>query len=132
MMTPQRLQRLAGLLATHGLAGLSWCEGSNEIHMSRTNRDIDPVTAGEAPVPETLRAPFAGTLLWQHPCDEGPLPAAGHELAAGEIVAWIAVGPLLRPVRIERAARLVRRESPTDSLVGWGQALALLAPHSKD
>ncbi len=132
-MSPRRLQRLADLLVMQNLARLSWCEGPDEIHMSRAGDTIGgQVISGEAHATQTLRAPCAGTLLWQHPCDDGPLPAAGHELTAGEIAAWIAVGPLLRPVRLERAARLVRRESPTGSLVGWGQTLALLAPHSKD
>lgn len=126
-MTTQHVEWLARVLVRHSLARLSWCEGGEEVHLSRANAPTRPQAA-----PHTLSAPHIGRLLWQHPCHDGtPACVEGEAFAAGDTLAWLAVGPLLRPVRAARAGRLLQRVQSERSLVGYEQTLALFTTLEK-
>ena len=126
-MTTQHVEWLARILVRHSLASLSWCDGDEEVHLSRAARAV-PVQAE----PQALCAPCVGRLLWRHPCDtQTQADPVGRVFAAGETVAWLAVGPLLRPVRAAGAGRISRRVEDDGSLVGYGQTLALFTTFEK-
>ena len=73
-------------------------------------------------------APFAGHFLDTHPARETPVAAQDTAVAAGDIVGFVKVGPLLMPVRAFAAGRLNECSVKAGDLVGYGDTIFSIEP----
>ena len=73
------------------------------------------------------KAPFAGHFLDTHPARDVPAAAEGAAVAAGDIVGFIKVGPLLLPVRAPAAGTLNESSVKAGNLVGYGDTIFPIA-----
>lgn len=125
-MNLDRIERLAGLLARHGLSELACRDSDDEIVLKRDVRSR---------VPRALRAdriavlsPWVGKLSWHNPNRLDESAREDESLPAGRAVAWIVAGTLIRPVRIATDSRLARRELAEGAVVGYGDTIAFIEP----
>jgi biotin carboxyl carrier protein len=72
---------------------------------------------------ETGRASAAGIFTSSHPVSNDDAMASGTRVRAGQIVGFVQVGPVVRPVAASRDGVLGRRLVDNGTLVGWGQRL---------
>lgn len=96
---------VAGLLAlmrATGVTELELAEGDMALRLSLPARPlagaVPEAAPRAAPAVETVHAAAFGILLLRHPAETRDPPAAGDTVARGDILAYLAVGPLLLPV----------------------------------
>ena len=87
----------------------------------------DTVPAEPASV-TAAKAPFAGHFLDVHPARDTPTAAQDTAVAAGDIVGFVKVGPLLMPVRAFAAGRLNECSVKAGDLVGYGDTIFSIEP----
>jgi biotin carboxyl carrier protein len=73
--------------------------------------------------PETGRTSAAGIFTSRHPVSNEDAMASGTPVRVGQIVGYVQVGPVLRPVTASRDGVIGRRLVDNGTLVGWGQPL---------
>lgn len=74
------------------------------------------------------KAPFAGHFLDAHPARGTPAAAEDTAVAAGDIVGFVKVGPLLLPVRAPDAGTLNACSVKAGDLVGYGDPIFSIEP----
>ncbi|MGV2018935.1 acetyl-CoA carboxylase biotin carboxyl carrier protein [Agrobacterium sp. 22-223-1] len=85
-----------------------------------------PIEAAKAPVKAgdiLARAPMAGIFTPAHPQRPDRAVRAGQSVAKGEIIAFIAAGPVLVPVIAEKAGTVGEIVTEAGALVGYGSTL---------
>ncbi len=84
-----------------------------------------PIEAAKAPVKADIlaRAPMAGIFTPAHPQRPDRAVRAGQSVAKGEIVAFIAAGPVLVPVIAEKGGTVSEIVTEAGTLVGYGSTL---------
>nr|WP_236772225.1 biotin/lipoyl-containing protein [Agrobacterium tumefaciens] len=85
-----------------------------------------PIESAKAPVKAgdiLARAPIAGIFTLAHPQRPDRSVRAGQSVAKGEIVAFVAAGPVLVPVIAEKAGTVSEIVTETSALVGYGSTL---------
>ncbi|WP_142780858.1 biotin/lipoyl-containing protein [Agrobacterium sp. T29] len=85
-----------------------------------------PIEAAKAPVKAgdiLARAPMAGIFTPAHPQRPDRAVQTGQSVAKGEIVAFIAAGPVLVPVIAEKAGTVSEIVTGAGALVGHGSTL---------
>ncbi len=85
-----------------------------------------PIESAKAPVKAgdiLARAPMAGIFTLAHPQRPERAVQAGQSVAKGEIVAFVAAGPVLVPVIAEKAGTVSEIVTETSALVGYGSTL---------
>ena len=85
-----------------------------------------PSEAVKAPVKARdilARAPMAGIFTPAHPQRPDRAVQAGQSVAKGEIVAFIAAGPVLVPVIAEKAGTVSEIVTEAGALVGYGSTI---------
>jgi len=135
MSRPTEIDEIAGLLAAMEAAGVAEVEIEGPDARLHLRLEPEGMPAGAAQArepaetaPPTLcRAPAAGFLLLQHPAAGRPLLAPGAPVAAGDTVALIRTGLLLRPVTAPATGRL-RWLVESGALLGYGTPLAEIEP----
>ncbi|PTM97556.1 hypothetical protein [Mycoplana dimorpha] len=124
-MTDDIAARLEMLMVCYGIGELDLEEGDFRLHLRHRappaeGPPADPVPAAAAAV---LRATAFGTLRLSHPAGAAPAPSLPRKVRQGEIVAYAAIGPLLRPIVAERDATLVRLLHADGAEIGYGDQL---------
>ncbi|MFJ1310111.1 biotin/lipoyl-containing protein [Rhizobium sp. AU243] len=87
---------------------------------------LRPIETNKAPVKAgdiLARAPMAGIFTAAHPQRPNRAVRAGQSVAKGEIVAFVAAGPVLVPVIAEKAGTVSETVTETGALVGYGSTL---------
>ncbi|PYG58666.1 biotin/lipoyl-containing protein [Rhizobium sp. UGM030330-04] len=85
-----------------------------------------PIETNKAPVKAgdiLARAPMAGIFTAAHPQRPDRAVQAGQSVVKSEIVAFIAVGPVLVPVIAEKAGTVSEIVTEAGALVGYGSPL---------
>ncbi|MGV2168401.1 acetyl-CoA carboxylase biotin carboxyl carrier protein [Agrobacterium sp. 16-172Ci] len=85
-----------------------------------------PIESAKAPVKAgdiLARAPMAGIFTLAHPQRPDRAVRAGQSVAKGEIVAFVAAGPVLVPVIAEKAGTVSEIVTEAGALFGYGSAL---------
>jgi hypothetical protein len=124
-MTDDLAARLEALMVRYGIGELDLEEGDFRLHLRHRAPPDEAAPAatvlGTAAV--LLRATAFGTLRLSHPASATPLPPLPRRVRQGEIVAYAAIGPLLRPIRAEHDATLVKLLQADGAEVGYGDPL---------
>ena len=122
-MTAARQDLLDTLLLwmrERGLSHLRFRDGDQSVALTLND-------AAAAPEPLAIASPVAGEVLLHHAIQPAPLVRVGEPVAAGQVLALLAQGPLYVAVRAPRAGMvrriLVRHGTP----VAAGEPLLLLA-----
>lgn len=85
-----------------------------------------PIEAAKAPVKAgdiLARAPMAGIFTPAHPQRSDRVVQTGQSVVKGEIVAFIATGPVVVPVIAEKDGTVSEIVTETGVLVGYGSTL---------
>lgn len=129
-MTLDEISRLVAVADRQGLADLTVSVGGCMLTLRRG----EPESLAEAapPLPAlpaiarpaaTLPAPAAGFFRASHPSAPAAGPAGDRAVTEGEIVAFLQVGPCLRPVTAPGPGRVGPALVADGNLVGFGTAL---------
>ncbi|MGV8939696.1 MAG: hypothetical protein ACOH2J_21465 [Allorhizobium sp.] len=130
-MTPaEEVSAVMAMLARHGIAEFEYeAEG---VHMVLTPAGIvkdavAPTPTRAKPQHETIAAPFAGLFLARHPLEtaDRPLP---RRVRRDEIIGYLKVGPILRPVCAPVDGVIVRILVDAGMLAGYGAGLFSFQP----
>lgn len=125
-MTDDIAARLEMLMVRYGIGELDLEEGDFRLHLRRRHRASPaerPPSVINPAEPAVLRASAFGTLRLSHPAGAAPAPPLPRKVRQGEIVAYAAIGQLLRPIVAERDATLVRLLQADGSEIGYGDQL---------
>lgn len=101
------------LMKRHGIGFFDYegADGVLRLDADQPEQDHPPILARTA-----------GIFLWRHPADRG-VAVWPRRVAAGEIIGWLKIGPLLEPVHAAEHG-LVRRPRLVDgTLAGYGDRL---------
>ena len=86
----------------------------------------DGVLALEADRPEQDHVPILastpGIFLWRHPVDHG-VAVWPRRVRSGEVIGWLKIGPLLKPVLATEDAPIRRPKRVDGALAGYGARL---------
>lgn len=120
-MSAELAVRLEALMARYGIAELEIDEGNLQLRLGRRPAAAAPdATSVTVDDPAVLRATTFGTLRLSHPASTaGALPLP-RRVRRGAIIAYAAVGPLLRPILAERDATLLRPLQADGAAIGYG------------
>ena len=122
-----RIDELAQALVASGLAELHLSGPGTDIRLVRTcSGDVDRATP-DTPA-EIIAAPGVGIFLAHHPLHTAPLANPGSHVRAGQVVALLRVGLLLRPVTAPTRGKLGVPLAETGKIVGYGTPLFHLHP----
>jgi len=106
-------QTVLDLMNRHGIGELEY-EGPDGTLMLDTERAIQAHAK--------ILADSPGVFLSRHPGDKTE-PVWPRHVRRGEIIGWLKVGPLLRPVTAREDAVVARPILPDGSLAGYGGRL---------
>jgi biotin carboxyl carrier protein len=100
-------------------------DGEVTLRADNGPRDV----ASMAPVSVTAaKAPFVGHFLDAHPARGTPAAAEDTIVAAGDVVGFVKVGPLLLPIRAAGAGTLNECPIKAGDLVGYGDTIFSIEP----
>ena len=125
-MTDDLAARLEDLMAHYGIAELDIEEGDLRLclrHRSSHAPASDGTTAGPVEATSVIRATSFGTLHLSHPASSAAPPVLPRKVRRGEIIAYAAIGPLLRPILAARDAVLVTLLLSDGAEIGFGDPL---------
>ncbi|MBD9374032.1 hypothetical protein IB238_15525 [Rhizobium sp. ARZ01] len=125
-MTDDIAARLEDLMVRYGIAELDIEEGGLRLclrHRSSHVRAPGGTATGPVAAASTLRATSFGTLHLSHPASCAAPPLLPRKVRRGEIIAYVTVGPLLRPILAERDAVLVTQLRAEGEEIGYGDPL---------
>jgi acetyl-CoA carboxylase biotin carboxyl carrier protein len=113
---------LATALAESGLAELHLTGPATDVHLVRScTGEIDRVALPSPP--DLITSSGAGTFLTCHPLHTAPLAAPGRFVGAGQTVALLRIGLVLRPVTAPAAGHIGAPLVEPGILVGYGTNL---------
>lgn len=115
-------ERIGALMERYGIGLFELREGDLAISLRRGAESAGPARE-DVPAASVLCAPTFGRLHFAHPAETGDPPSLPRRVKAGEIAAYLAVGPILRPVTAERDCTLRRALRPEGAVVGYGEPL---------
>ncbi|WP_246754602.1 MULTISPECIES: hypothetical protein [Rhizobium] len=95
------------------------------LHADKGPRDMVPAMPARVTI---AKAPFAGHFLDAHPARDTPAAAQDTAAAAGDIVGFVKVGPLLMAVRAAEAGMLNECSVEAGNLVGYGDTIFSIEP----
>jgi hypothetical protein len=106
-------QTVLDMMNRHGIGALQYegPDGSLTLDTERTIQAHSKILA-DAP----------GVFLSRHPADKAA-PAWPRRVRPGEVIGWLKVGPLLRPVTASEDALVAGPTLPDGSLAGYGTQL---------
>jgi biotin carboxyl carrier protein len=128
------LAGIVGAMAQAGVVEIEFEAPGSHLQLRLAPHPTPLAAMPDAPAPPAptipCLAPNAGHLVLQHPASEAPLMASGALVAAGDTLALIQTGSLLRPVLAPVAGRLLRWLAEPGALVGHGAPLAEIDPET--
>ncbi|MDX3926565.1 MAG: acetyl-CoA carboxylase [Shinella sp.] len=122
-MSATGMERLEALMTAYGIAALDFEEGDLRINLRRSPAKTNVPGHSLLRQKTVLASPSFGSLLLRHPASATDAPALPRKANKGDIVAYLAIGPLLRPVIAERDCVLRRILVPEGAMVGFGEPL---------
>ncbi|ATU94636.1 acetyl-CoA carboxylase [Phyllobacterium zundukense] len=127
---PETIAFLAAALQAAGVDGIeiNQPECTLRIVARRDAPSVDPLvqilqTTSRATQSEKVTAPMAGVFSSLHPASSAPPLEPPPEVAAGETLGFIWIGPILLPVKAAKTGVLTRRVAADGSVVGYGDPL---------
>lgn len=118
---------VAVALAESGLAELHLTGPGIDVHLIRScSGDIDRVTPSSPA--DVIVAPGVGIFLTRHPLHTASLAGPGHPVRAGQTVALLRIGLVLRPVAAPVAGQIGAPLAEEGTLVGYGTKLFSFHP----
>jgi acetyl-CoA carboxylase biotin carboxyl carrier protein len=134
MTTP--LDHVAAIAAWLAATDIDYLELAGPAGHLRLRRGGEPdVTAGgtgDGPLAEdetvAMPSPGFGIFLHAHPLHETPLVRAGDSVAAGQLLGFLKVGPLLVPVPAQHEGVITAIVAQDGALVGFGDPLFRFSP----
>lgn len=125
-MTDELASRLEDLMVRYGIAELDIDEGN--LRLSLRHRAPHPpapsdAVGTDADTASIFRSTSFGTLHLSHPASAVAPPILPRTVRRGEIIAYVSIGPLLRPILAERDAVLVAQLRADGAEIGYGDPL---------
>lgn len=117
------LDHVRQLMRRYGIAAFDYGEGNVRTSLRIEGRAAGERPAGNAPPDHVLTATTFGTFRLSHPATGGDPPEFPRRVAGGAIVGYLAVGPLLRPVRAETDCVLLHSLAEDGVEVSYGDPL---------
>ncbi|MBS0455025.1 MAG: acetyl-CoA carboxylase biotin carboxyl carrier protein subunit [Proteobacteria bacterium] len=102
-------------------------QASGEVREAAPAHSPATAPAPQAAATTLVRAGSVGIVLHSHPLRTEPLVQPGQQVAAGQALALLRIGPVLLPVAAPRAGVVSRIFSSHESAVGFGAPLVELA-----
>ena len=94
--------------------------------------EVTAVGTGDGPLAEdetvAMPSPGFGIFLHAHPLHETPLVRAGDSVAAGQVLGFLKIGPLLVPVPAPHEGVVSAIVAQDGALVGFGDPLFRFSP----
>lgn len=130
-MTLEEIEACIRLMERHGVAKFSLSRDGETLTLRRA-ATLPPRSAAtpEPSASVTIRAPAAGVFRTAHPADGERRVAETHAVQPGEIIAFLQIGPCLRPVAAAGAGVLGAALVADGALVGFGAGLFEFRPRS--
>lgn len=134
-MQPHDIARIAAWLADTDIGLLELHGPGTALRLRHDGAGVtadeiaeEEVAAGEAPDAVAVHAPSVGVFLRRHPLRGDDLAPPGAEVAAGQALGLLQIGPLLLPVQAPADAVVLELLVPHGTAVGYGTALATVWP----
>ena len=133
-MNIEQIRQLVTELTEAGLSGAEIDKPGFKLSLKRGVAGQLNETADVTPGPDVLqiKASGVGRLLHAHPDDGIVLAPLGSDIQIGQLVALLAVGNLLLPVRSQHAGQVAGVLMPDGETVGYGQPLISLSPQDTE
>lgn len=136
-MNIEQIRQLVADLTAAGLCGAEIDKPGFKLSMKRgvagkCSGSIEAVKCQPEPDSLLIKASGLGRLLLAHPDDGIPLAPEGGDIQSGQLVALLAVGTLLLPVRSQHAGQVASVLVTSGTTVGYGQPLISLLPFDAD
>ncbi|WP_207538853.1 hypothetical protein [Sabulicella rubraurantiaca] len=132
-MTAEEIAQIATWLRAAGLDTLELTSPQTRLRLKLGA--VAPVkelaVQPAAAVPSSLDARATGLFLPIHPWCETPLVQPGQRMEAGEVAAFLRIGPLLQPVTAPSDGIVGRCLATPGKLVGFGTKLFEFSPEGK-
>jgi biotin carboxyl carrier protein len=132
---PETIAFLAAALRAAGVDGIeiNQPERTLRIVAGRDAPGVDPLvqilqTTSRAAQLDKVSAPMAGVFSSHHPSSSAPPSEPPLEVAAGETLGFIRIGPILLPVKTVKPGVPTRRLAADGSVVGYGDPLFEFEP----
>ncbi|MBX8534489.1 hypothetical protein K5D33_07100 [Pseudomonas cichorii] len=133
-MNIEEIRQLAADLALAGLSGAEVEKPGFKLSLKRgltgklspSPASLDTTETGQDSNTLTIKSSGIGRLLDAHPDNGIVLAAPGSEVKVGQLVALLAVGNLILPVRSLHAGKVSSLLVPGGTTVGYGQPLISL------
>lgn len=117
---------VAALLAASPFSELELTGPGLRLHLRNSGGSITDVTTAAA----VIASPAIGQVLWRHPLHAAALAPPGTRVRAGQPVALLQVGPLLRPVLAPADGVVGSALVPDGTLAGYGTKLLHFHPEA--
>ncbi|OJT95690.1 MAG: hypothetical protein BGN83_00440 [Rhizobium sp. 63-7] len=101
------IETLQALMRRHGIAEVLYEDAKGRVLLPAGRSDALPSPEPAARIsPGKIQASHAGLFCSRHPLDDMPAAAAPRPVCKGDIVAYLQVGALLRPVVAPQDGRI--------------------------
>ncbi|MDO9416394.1 hypothetical protein [Pararhizobium sp.] len=124
-MSSAEIGKVMALMERHGIAEFEYEDGPLQIFLAKSGGVVAPVAAAAVAKPKegaVLRSPGIGRFHQAHPSAD-TAPTLPRRVRKGDIVAYLAVGPMLRPVLAEADCILRGLLTDDGALTGYGNPL---------
>jgi biotin carboxyl carrier protein len=132
---PAVIASLAAALDAAGVDGIEIEQRARNVRIvveRRTSRIAPQIAASQqshaAIRPSTVAAPMAGIFADRHPAAVAPALAVLADVALGDTLGFIRVGPMLLPVKASATGILTGVLAGVGRLVGYGDPLFEIEP----
>ncbi len=125
MISAEELSRIEALMVRHEIRSFEYQHNDQSIELSRKGGQIEMAQQQAQPKadkPMSIHAPTIGLFQARHPL-AAENPAFPRQARQGEIIAWLRVGTVLRPVPAPRDGLVGPPLCPDGKLVGYGEQL---------
>lgn len=126
-LTSEDIAAIAAAFAEGSLEELHLTGPGADLHLRRSTSTDTPSVAS-LPGPATIAAPCVGVFLPRHPLRTEPFAAPGCRAHAGEVVALLRIGLLLRQVAAPTGGIIGAVLVEEGATVGFGTALFSFHP----
>lgn len=124
MTTDDYAVRLEAMMAQYGIAELDIEEGELRLHLRLRTSDAQRPSVPDGAVAKVVdayvHARSFGTFRQSHPASTSPPPPLPRKVRAGDIVGYLAIAPLLRPIVADHDLVLVELQVDEGAAVSYG------------
>ena len=117
------LEHVMRLMRRYGIAAFDYGEGNLQLSLRIEGGAAGEKPSESPPTDRVLAADAFGTFRLSHPATGGDPPEFPRRVAEGAVVGYLAVGPLLRPVRAKADCLLLRPLMKDGAEIGYGDPL---------